>query len=763
MLAVSTAAGVVLNGVTYAASVKVTLTLPGGVYPDVSLAVSDLRITSAKATDGPDQSTYQVGWPTASADFTLSGLVDKTDATKTAAWLFGRWQTTSPLYRTDALLTAVTIDIVLGIPGATETIRKFTGFVGYYTRQGSAVAVTCVDRSVLLRASSVAVSAVATASPWNAGLTSEFALDSVARGSTGGVISSWPVQRPQCAFAAGFRSSVWAEAGTLDTSFKQPAPSFQPAAFGSALILADEGRTYPGTEWPQNVWATASGVGSNVFIEFWVTGIHDDAVPDPSVYLQLLSADGFSEGVIVGVYGSKVTVQVISTSGSVTRTWTVATDGAAHYFALTLAWATGNASCTLSAQMDGTVHPFTAITTGIAARSLNWTQLRLSKFNGVGTNTTVEALQVTNEVSPTPSYPFVPQAVFDPSLNTLQVVPGIDAGTDPRALLSAIATAELGNIGFDENGILRFVNRTNWQQQTVARTVTASNLAAIGEETTAASVINHGQVGFTGWSTQAKQTVWSLTRPWRIPARSTGRNAVIRYVTLPEVTVNVPTTVAAYPNSGAPAAGANAYAASLDVSGINAHPGLTITATQVGSQRVKLRIVNNTANPAYMVSPATTTGLTPGTPTLIIGGQPVTQDTEATADYQYPSEDDGGAISSRFGEQLWSSTGDPWIQDADTAQQLVQDVVQAGYQPRPNLTGLEIVPPDPRIQNGDLLHVQDAVTTIVDEYVRAFGWELTVNQSGMAQSIDSRALAPPGGWIGGLAGRSEGGVTTYGY
>jgi hypothetical protein len=353
--------------------------------------------------------------------------------------------------------------------------------------------------------------------------------------------------------------------------------------------------------------------------------------------------------------------------------------------------------------------------------------------------------------------------VFDPSLNTLQVVPGIDAGTDPRALLSAIATAELGNIGFDENGILRFVNRTNWQQQTVARTVTASNLAAIGEETTAASVINHGQVGFTGWSTQAKQTVWSLTRPWRIPARSTGRNAVIRYVTLPEVTVNVPATVAAYPNSGAPTAGVNAYAASLDVSGINAHPGLTITATQVGSQRVKLRIVNNTANPAYMVSPATTTGLTPGTPTLIIGGQPVTQDTEATADYQYPSEDDGGAISSRFGEQLWSSTGDPWIQDADTAQQLAQDVVQAGYQPRPNLTGLEIVPPDPRIQNGDLLHVQDAVTTIVDEYVRAFGWELTVNQSGMAQSVDSRALAPPGGWIGGLAGRSEGGVTTYGY
>jgi hypothetical protein len=59
-------------------------------------------------------------------------------------------------------------------------------------------------------------------------------------------------------------------------------------------------------------------------------------------------------------------------------------------------------------------------------------------------------------------------------------------------------------------------------------------------------------------------------------------------------------------------------------------------------------------------------------------------------DYQYPpvaADGSGGAASSRFGDQVHQISGNPWIQDFDSATLLAQDIVVDQCTPRPNLTG----------------------------------------------------------------------------
>jgi hypothetical protein len=85
----------------------------------------------------PASTRLEVGYPAMSCTFTLSGLVDLTDESKTAGWLFGPYQATSPLYRKDALYAPVTVDVGLNTDaaagsatqGTPEYVRKFTGKV----------------------------------------------------------------------------------------------------------------------------------------------------------------------------------------------------------------------------------------------------------------------------------------------------------------------------------------------------------------------------------------------------------------------------------------------------------------------------------------------------------------------------------------------------------------------------------------------------------------------------------------------------------
>jgi hypothetical protein len=59
------------------ADIAVTIGLPGGVYPDVSLAVQSVDVEFSATTSQPVRT--QPGLPSATANFTLSGQIDPSD------------------------------------------------------------------------------------------------------------------------------------------------------------------------------------------------------------------------------------------------------------------------------------------------------------------------------------------------------------------------------------------------------------------------------------------------------------------------------------------------------------------------------------------------------------------------------------------------------------------------------------------------------------------------------------------------------------
>jgi hypothetical protein len=180
MLATSTPFQTMVEGTDQTVEFRLQISLPGGIYPDATLAVSKLSIDASTTTDMPAGTRLEAGYPAMQASFTLTGMVDPTDESKTAEWLFGRYQTTSPLYKQDAFRCPVTIDIGLypdGSAGVPELLRKFTGYVDEYVEDTEGgIAFTCIDLRSNLR-NVPDIPAVVTAPPFNAGLTSEFVID----------------------------------------------------------------------------------------------------------------------------------------------------------------------------------------------------------------------------------------------------------------------------------------------------------------------------------------------------------------------------------------------------------------------------------------------------------------------------------------------------------------------------------------------------------------------------------------------------------
>jgi hypothetical protein len=107
-------------------------------------------------------------------------------------------------------------------------------------------------------------------------------------------------------------------------------------------------------------------------------------------------------------------------------------------------------------------------------------------------------------------------------------------------------------------------------------------------------------------------------------------------------------------------------------------------------------------------------------------------------------------------------SGNQWIQDFDTATLLAQDIVVDQCTPRPNLTGVSIVP-DPRLQTRRGPHPGPRRHRAWTSTPGSSAGRSTGTLSSFNMTIDARTLAAPGGWIMGVAGRSEIGSTAYVY
>lgn len=744
---------------------------------DAVLDADEIQIDAGMTTDMPDQSRLLEGYPTMEATFTLAGLVDKSDETKTIAWLLGRYSTTSPLWGTDVNGRDVTVELwgyPEGCEGVPEKVRKFTGTVDTYTQAGGAVQFSCLDNRSKLRAVPKTPPAI-TAAPYNAGLTPEYAIDAVLRAATNGATSSWPATRPGCLLAVGYRTSLWPEVGTYEANNSQYPPLFAPGAFGSGLAEAFGGDEFTPAQEVTYSLTSALGSGQDFTIEFWVTrmasttgtvsvGVRSDA---GSAWVALDADPAIND----------IEVYTNTSSGQPLYSVPVAWDDASHFVACHFHIIAGGQT-SFTVRLDGTTYASGSVSSqGSPFGTTGFTQAAVS-LGGNGTeNPVVNGLLIHQESSPVWNDTFSPTAILDSSKNSLQVVPGYSG--DPWQVIQQIAAAENGYAGFDEDGLtFRFLNRDTLANRALAATVTSEDaLASLEIESSAASVINRAQIGFTPWEyAQKRSTIYSPAIPRSVPPRSSQTFKV----KLDTYAVDIDTAPSLLPANQTDGTGnptdrtKSWYRASTDRNGVNTYTGtLTWGFDQLAPDHLEITVTNPSSARVWFVSPASYTeaDMPAGIPSLWIAGKAVTPQSEEVADYQYPSADyvwpDGrtGAAGSRFGEIPYQATGNPWSQDPDSAAELAQDVVLAQWTPKPNLLSVYIKP-NPLLQRADLVRIVDNTTTGVDEYALIFGWTITwkAADNGTADytmTVDARTIASPRAWIAGVAGRSEAGVTTY--
>ena len=204
------------------AETLVEVDLPGGIYPDLTLAASNIEIQASNTSSLPSQVGLAGGQPSMTADFTLSGMVDPTDASKTAAWLFRRYNTDSPLWRTDAMQSPVRISAggyPEGCAGVPELIRQFTGYVDdYECNTDGSVTFHCIDGWTRLRKLPGAVASVLPPE-YSTGLTAEAGLEMAIRQASNGEISQSPPPLDDCLLSVGFHTTLTAEVGHFEGFF----------------------------------------------------------------------------------------------------------------------------------------------------------------------------------------------------------------------------------------------------------------------------------------------------------------------------------------------------------------------------------------------------------------------------------------------------------------------------------------------------------------------------------------------------------------
>jgi hypothetical protein len=540
MYASTTAFGTMIDDAQIVYEVKVSLP---DVYGDVTVAVESITIDRSYTTDMPDKKRIQEGIPAATATITLKGPVDDTDPSKTVAWLFGPYQTSSPLFRSSVLQQKVTIDIggyPAGSNGVPEMFRKFTGVISRkpVVRDGT-VTLTCVDMRGTWRDAPTPI-LLNSSGASNTGLTSEFALDTLSRQASDHASLTWPAPLTDCLVAAGMRTSTLPEVGKLLADYT---PAFTAGLTGSALsgggksghgsatggspanlphLMAAEYTFGPPYALGGGTIGAATSTSQFLVAEFVITG---DVAANP-VVLAFSNASG--PNIPAPDWAGYVALKVNSTGIDVmstqfaTKTWTVTVAPGTHTVGLWMSW-TGT-TVALKVILDGTVNTFTGFTATKFAAAVNYASIGwYSSLTSATPAATIEALQIAANSAGAPvltggfttSYPFTPTAHIDPSLNPLVAIPQLTG--DTWSVVQQIAEAELGVAGFDEAGGFFFKNRVTLRSSTSVRQLTSTNsIDDMTVEESVDGVANRVQVEALPYRFGAKSTIWQLDEPTKI-------------------------------------------------------------------------------------------------------------------------------------------------------------------------------------------------------------------------------------------------------
>lgn len=740
-LTATTAYDTMINGISYKYAATFTMTLPVLGLLDLSELVAGVSCDCQNNTDLPDELRAVEGESVLGGTVTLAGSVLVSGVTWPIVDLLNPDNSASPLYRHDIRGSAVnfkfgghpgdTVEVLSKLdPGVLTTfdIDHADGTVALTIADGSAVWKTLTD-----------VPSVVTAPPYNAGLTSEFVMDALVRSQWGD--STWPKQRANPALIVGCRASVWPEVGSYTDN---NTPAFTIGKFGTALTGNDVvGHIQP--------FRTSTPFDSNGpwFVEFWASR----AVEVNIGFGLDIQYDPITAGnIVVGMPGAPATDTV---------TLTVPISSAFHYIGVACTATSGGTGYTLTVYYDGTTLTSGARTAPSTFPTGSTSQI-VQVILGSGA-ATIEALQITREPGTPASHgSFAPRAVIDPSLNPLTIVPEIAAGTDAMDELNTIAAAELGYARVDETGVFRFSNRTTLANRgvtdgTTPRVIAASNaLSNLTTSVPAATGFNHIQVPYTAYAFGPAGLVWTLDTPRKIGVGQT----VTWTQTVGDgvLAANMSGPLTLLPNTHSFSDGGNYYRVSTDPFGNNPNNSVHLsgTVTQLSGNTVQITFTNGSASPVYFVSPSSFTDIAAGTLSLWVGGVPVTPSDSTVVDVTY------GA-----GDTLFTVTANPYLQDEATARTVGGWLLNQLLFAIRDFEDVDIVP-DARIQIGDLIRLQSSRAKL-DEFARVWGWSFSADfptggsGGSWTQTLNVRAVGAPGGWLGGIATRSEGGTTTWGY
>lgn len=736
----------VMNGLDYTVKGTLTINLPASDYVDFTRALSNVSLQAQMNTDLPDQVRTVAGLEALTGDITIAGSVDPHgNELKTAGWLFNPDSIDSPLRHLTVNDCEIFFDFGVYVPGSKtpEQLRKLTGWInGYdpYSEDGSVV-FHVVDLDPKWDVAPV-MPAVVTAPPYNATMTGEFVMDSTIRFVHG--CSSWPAARANTVLSVGFQGSPWAEVGTL-----LPWPGNPNIAWGQG----DVGRMLLGSAAFANVpYLLSSPLTTSLRVEYRAK--IDTTDPLTSVFFEAgnSSVDSFSpdfddilfqlqpgaNGLYCRSYFNHVSF------GPDLR------DGLEHHivFLATLP-AVGGSSVTVSAEVDGVAYSGGTFSRGGARGATAWDTSAVF----IGEGASLSSLIVSTETAIAPSnFGFVPIARLDESLSPLAVIPALTGDTKAWDVMQQVAAAECGYVR-RQGGVIVFTNRQTILTQQPIRTITSDvSLKSISTTVPPASAYRRVNVPYTEWDYGKKTVVYTLPSKKRIPRGTTTWTQPLTDTDGSQVLAGqFDTTAALLPDGHDPTDGNTWYRASLDVNGLNAHPGLSITITPQSAAAVQVSVTNKYAT-AYLTTPASYSDFTAGTTStgLWIGGVPVTPGDEATV---FADIDDG--------LNPLDVASNPYIQDHDTAYELAKFLLCQVFIDIRDFTNVSVVP-DARIEPADLYGFQEQHQADIDDYAIVWGWSLNLDfpqagqPGGSAEMLlNVRALGPVDAWLGDITGRSE--------
>lgn len=731
-------------------------------YADVTDCIVSIKGDAAITTTTPENTLKISGYTAAGATMVLQGPLKQAAGVPTVEAtsvyrLFNPHDTLSPLYRLPQHRTNMTVVMQEGrrVGGnAPEYVTVGTLIVDTVVCSNGTVTLTLIDGRNLVRGP-VAFPPVITNSPFNAGLSSQFAVDHMFRHASPMQYLSRPARRTNCVLDVGFRDSIYPELGILPSRFQQGTPTFIPGVNGSALGFQPLWNILYQPVDPTSLQATSFAPADKMCGRLDSVG---DAVNGFTVNL----GDGtgaYQFFISRNITTGEIVVYTNSPGGfsAVTNVCTIAAGN--HTVEWSASWASGSSTVSGTVWLDGVAHTFSFSAANTRPSGENFTL--------VSVQGPIEALQITKETAYATGYPFTPTLILDQSLNPLTALPDT-TGKDVWTVGQELCAAEAAVINIDEVNVAHFTNRHTIAAKASALTLSSRvQLAGLDSQEQRSLVATHITQPINQLVIQPAGTIWEASTPIELPNFST---TTIYVNTSTPVLAPTPTDSGYYPDTGA-VPGLSYWRASAAIDGSTGPVtgGIGFTVAQVSATLLAVTIINTNWFPVWLVSgtatgtttPESTDTLSIGASVLIIGGQAVTSSASGvSADSQWPPANAGGAASNvDYGEILLPLSANDWVQDLGAAQSLTDHYLSDMHVPLPLYRNVKMIS-DPRIQQLDRLTLSDQDVSLAALDVLVVGSHFTYG-GGQGQgdywtrNLDVRAYWPPGALVLGVAGMSE--------